>query len=49
MVFLALCREQWEGLVEREDGVDFLAGAKRGCVNAGEDTWKVPGVPWGIL
>ena len=48
MVFVALRREQWEGLVEQEGSVDLLAGAKQGCVNA-EDTWKVPGVPWVIL
>lgn len=46
---MALRREQWEGVVEQEDSVDLLAGAKQRCVNAGEDTWKVPGVPWGIL
>lgn len=31
--------------MEQEDTVDLLAGAKQGCVNAGENTWKVPGVP----
>lgn len=49
MGFVALRREQWEELVEQEDGVNLLAGAKQGCVNGGEDTWKVPGVPCGIL
>lgn len=49
MVSEALCREQQEELVEHVDSVGLLAGAKWGCATSGEDTWEVPGDPWGIL